>query len=312
MNRQIKHSLLLVLTAVIWGSSFVAQSTGGDAIGPFAFNGIRSFIGSVVLLPVIFFFDKKGNDKKPITSEAKKRQLKYGIICGIFLFLASTLQQYGITLGTDSGKAGFITTFYILLVPVFSLFLKKKSPLNVWIATIIALFALYLLCMNSEFYIAPSDIFVMLCAVAFAIHILFVDRFSPETDGVRLSCIQFCTCGVLSVIPAICFDIVPVGISTWSGYFLTTGTAVSLFYSGVMSCGVAYTLQIIGQNGLNPTIASLIMSMESVFAVLSGWLILNEHLSTREKIGCILMFAAIIISQLPIDKIIQKHIKQKA
>lgn len=302
-SRQIRNSLLLVLTALIWGTAFVAQRTGGDAVGPFTFNGIRSLVGSAVLVPVIFLLDRifPGN-KKPVTKQEKKTLWLGGICCGTALFLASSAQQVGMYYGTPAGKAGFLTACYILLVPVLGLFLKKKCGWNIWIGMLITVAGLYLLCMTDTLRFQPSDLLVLLCALLFAVHILIVDYFSPKVDGVRMSCIQFLVCGLLSMIPMYFVDIEHSahGFASWLPGLANPDAWIAILYAGVFSCGVAYTLQIVGQNGLNPTLASMLMSLESVFSVLAGWLILHEKLESRQLIGCALIFAAIILAQLPV------------
>lgn len=281
---QMRNSLLLLLTAFIWGAAFVAQSVGGEAVGCFTFNGVRSLIGALVLLPVIWLMDAK---KK----EDQKTLITGGICCGVMLCIASNFQQFGISF-TTVGKAGFITAMYILIVPILGLFMKKKPGLQVWLGVVLAMMGLYLLCMTSEsFSLSKGDFLVLICAGFFSLHILIIDYFSPKVDGVRMSCIQFLVCGILSMVMAFIFETpeVSVILSGW----------LPILYAGVLSCGVAYTLQIVGQKNMDPTVASLILSLESVFSVLAGWLILNQTLSLRELSGCVLMFLAIILAQLP-------------
>lgn len=304
-SKQLSHSLLLLLTAVIWGVAFVAQSTGGDLIGPYSFNCIRSFIGSFVLIPVIFFLDKAGlTNKKPKTKQDKKTLLIGGVACGVIMFVASNIQQLGLYYGASAGKAGFLTACYILLVPIFGLFLKKKCGWNIWIGVVIALVGLYLLCMEGSFSLTLPDTLVLCCAVAFAFHILTVDHFSPLVDGVRMSCIQFFVCGILTAIPMFLVDMGGsfTDISQWAYPFTRLDSWIPLLYAGVLSCGVAYTLQIVGQEGINPTIASLLMSLESVFAVIAGWIILDQTMGVRELSGCGLIFVAIILAQVNFTK----------
>lgn len=298
-----RSSAILLLTSFIWGISFVAQSEGGDALGPYTFNCIRSFIGALFLIIIISITDKLRLTKKPETKEAKKTLLTGGILCGIALCVATNLQQMGIYWGTSSGKAGFLTACYILLVPILGIFFKRKCGLNVWIGVIIALAGLYLLCINGRFYIRTSDLLIILCAICFSVQIMLVDYFSPKTDGLRLSCIQFTTVGIITLVPMLMIDIKK-SVSTyeWAKAFTGTDAIIPLLYAGIFSCGIAYTLQIIGQKGINPTIASLLMSLESVFSVLAGWIILRERLSLREISGCVLIFIAVILAQLP-----QKH-----
>lgn len=300
-RKQIRNSILLVITALIWGIAFVAQSEGGDAVGPFTFNGIRSFVGSAVLLPVIALLDKlKLTSRKPKTKEDRRLLWTGGICCGVVLFLASSFQQMGIYMGTAAGKAGFLTACYILLVPVLGIFLKKKCGFKVWIGIGLTLVGLYLLCMSGSMRFQLSDLLLLICALLFAVQILAVDHFSPLVDGVRMSCIQFLVCGLLSVIPMLCTETFGAGgAAAWLANLSIPAAWIAILYAGVFSCGVGYTLQIVGQDGLNPTVASLIMSLESVFSVIAGWLILNQSLGLRELLGCVLIFAAIILAQLP-------------
>jgi drug/metabolite transporter (DMT)-like permease len=310
-NRQIRNSLLLVLTALIWGSAFVAQRKGGDVVGPFTFNGIRSFIGSAVLVPVILVLNRvKPSEKIPKTPAEKTVLWVGGICCGAILFLASSAQQLGMYMGTSAGKAGFLTACYILLVPIISLFLKKKCGWNIWVGMGITVIGLYLLCMTDSLRFQASDLMVLLCALLFAIHILVIDYFSPLVDGVRLSCIQFLVCGILSMIPMFFVEMQHSlsGIVVWAQNLQSLGAWIPILYAGILSCGVGYTLQIIGQNGLNPTLASMLMSLESVFSVLAGWLILQEKMELRQLGGCALIFAAILLAQMPVDKFRKKNV----
>lgn len=292
MSKQLKGSLLLLLTAMIWGASFVAQSVSMDLIGPFTFQCIRSILGAAVLLPVIAVLDKiNGTPARARTSEQRNNQRKAGLVCGAIFFIACNLQQLGMCT-TSAGKAGFITAMYIVLVPIAGLFLKKKAGWNIWIGVTIALCGLYLLCITDGFRINTGDLLILLCAFAFTAHILAIDHFSPFVDGVRLSCTQFAVNAVLSGICMFLFESPSVDT--------ILACALPIAYSGICSCGIAYTLQIIGQKYTRPTIASLLMSLESVFAVLFSWLLLDESLSAREGIGCVLMFAAIVLAQIPI------------
>lgn len=293
MNRFVlRQSLLLFLTATIWGVAFVAQSIGMDYVEPFTFNAVRNLIGAIVLLPCIGLLNRlNGKDNGAAGEPQKKTLIIGGISCGALLFVASNLQQFGIQY-TTVGKAGFITAMYIVLVPVFGIFLHKKAGLKIWAAVALAVAGLYLLCMtDGSFSLQMGDLLVLACAVAFSFHILVIDYFSPKVDGVKLSCIQFFTCAVLSAIGMLLFEEPKLSqiLAAW----------VPILYAGVMSCGVAYTLQIIGQKGMNPTVASLILSLESVVSLLAGWVILGQKLSNRELAGCALAFAAIILVQLP-------------
>ena len=289
----LKNSLILLLTATIWGVAFVAQSVGMDYVGGFTFNAVRSIIGSIVLLPVILFLDRQKTPAVRTEEEKKSGQktlLMGGIACGICLCLASNFQQFGIKY-TTVGKAGFITACYIVIVPILGLFLKKKCSPYIWGAVVMALIGLYLLCITDGFSIGKGDILVMICAVLFSLHILVIDSFSPKVDGVKMSCIQFLVCGILSGIPALIFENPQISsiLAAWQ----------PILYAGVMSCGVAYTLQIVGQKNMNPTVASLILSLESCISVLAGWIILGQSMSRKEILGCVIMFAAIILAQLP-------------
>ncbi|MCD7783222.1 MAG: DMT family transporter [Firmicutes bacterium] len=295
MNQKMKSNLLLLLTAFIWGSAFVAQSVGMDYIGPFTFNSVRNFMGGIVLLPVICMRRKKQRAKSAVEKiGTETRELKTliigGICCGAVLAAASSLQQIGL-IYTGAGKAGFITALYILIVPVIGLFLGKKAGKKIWVCVALAVFGMYFLCITEEFSIANGDIFLLLSAVAFSVHILVIDYFSPKTDGVCLSCIQFFTAGVLCAVPMILIE-QPAAAEIAAAW-------LPLVYAGVLSSGVGYTLQIVAQKHTNPTVASLLMSMESVFSVLTGWAVLEERLSTREGFGCVLVFAAVILAQLP-------------
>lgn len=287
---------LLLLTACIWGVAFVAQSVGMEYVGPFTFNFVRSILGGLVLIPCIFFLNRgeKAKTAAKQSEEEKKAQRKTlltgGICCGVALCLASNFQQIGIQY-TTVGKAGFITACYIVIVPVIGIFLKKKCSPMIWLSVLLALIGLYLLCMTGKLSVGRGDILVFICAILFSIHILIVDYFSPKVDGVKMSCIQFLVCGLLSGVVML-FTEQP----QLSAVFLAWKP---IAYAGIMSCGVGYTLQIVGQKGTDPTIASLILSLESCISVLAGWLLLGQTLSMREGIGCVAMFAAIILAQLP-------------
>lgn len=284
-----KNACMLFLTAFIWGTAFVAQSVGMDYLGPFGFNGFRSLIGGVALLPCIYILEKI-NKRTAGEEGSTKTLIAGGLCCGLALFAASSMQQIGIQY-TTAGKAGFVTAFYIVLVPVLGMFLGKKTGWKVWLAVAMALAGLYFLCITESFSVGRGDIYVFIGSLLFAVHILIIDYFAPRTDGVKMSCIQFFVAGILSMFPMAAFE-----TTTVEGALRSWGP---LLYAGVLSCGVAYTLQIIGQKNMNPTVASLILSLESCISVLAGWVILGERLSVREGLGCVLMFAAIILAQLP-------------
>jgi drug/metabolite transporter (DMT)-like permease len=286
----VRQSLILLLTAIIWGIAFVAQSVGMDYVGPFTFIAVRNVIGVIVLLPVIYILDRsKSNEEK--SKENKKDLITGGILCGIFLFIASSFQQFGVKY-TSVGKAGFITAMYIVLVPVVGIFIHKKTSGRVWIGVVLAVVGMYFLCISKgEMGMQMGDILVFICAITFSFHILTIDHFSEKVDGVKMSCVQFITCAILSSVFMVIFEEPSISdiIRAWK----------PILYAGALSSGVAYTLQIVGQKGMNPTVASLILSLESVVSVIAGWIILHQRLSAREIFGCMLAFAAIIIVQLP-------------
>lgn len=298
MNKkmQLRNSFLLLLTATIWGTAFVAQSVGMDYVGPFTFNMLRCLIGGIVLIPYIFLSNKvSGSEKKRIeereTKSEKKTLITGGICCGILLALAMNFQQVGIQY-TTVGRAGFITACYIIIVPLIGMtFFGKKCRSTICAAVVLALIGLYLLCITEEFDIGQGDFLVLICSFLFSLHILVIDHFSPLVDGVKMSCVQFFVAGIVSGIPAFLTENVVWGniLAAWQ----------PVLFAGVLSCGIAYTLQIVGQKNMNPTVASLILSLESCIAVLAGWIILGENLTLKEMLGCIFMFAAIVLAQLP-------------
>ncbi len=297
--KKLTNSFLLLLTALIWGVAFLAQSVGMDYVGPFTFNGVRSFIGGLVLVPCIFLINAIKKRSGESQSSDNKTVIIGGVICGTLLFAASTLQQFGL-LYTSPGKAGFITALYIILVPAAGVFLGRRPGIKLVFAAVGALIGLYFLCFTGDsFTLELGDLLIFLCAIVFTAHILVIDRFSPKVDGVKMSCIQFFVCAALSFLPMIIFE---------EPSFSTIYAAkIPILYAGVMSCGVAYTLQIIGQKGVNPTLASLILSLESCFALLGEFVYLkltgaDSFMSTREIIGCVIVFAAIILAQLPDKK----------
>ena len=294
--------LLLLLAALIWGVAFVAQSVGMDYMGPFTFNGARFLMGSAVLVPVILFRRKKADpagggqartDRSGAKENAGKAALMGGVCCGLALCPAALFQQFGI-LYTTVGKAGFITTLYIILVPLAGIFMKKTPSSRIWTGAVLAAFGFYLLCIKEGFSLSRGDALVFIGSVLFTVHILVIDHFSPKADGVELSCIQFLTAGVISSVLAFVFEKPELSA-------LAEGI-IPLAYAGILSSGVAYTLQVIGQRDTDPAVASLLLSMESVFSVLAGWMLLGQALSARELMGCALVFGAVILVQLPTGK----------
>ena len=298
MTNQTKNSMLLMLCALIWGTAFVAQSAG-SGMGAFSFLAGRSWMAVLVLLPTVKAFDalhhRQGKpDGKPKTASERKLLLKAGLMCGTLLFLASAAQQLGITLDPSTAKAGFLTAMYVVLVPVFGLFLGRKGSAQLWVSMVVAVLGLYLLCMKNGFTgIESSDWILLSCAVLFSFQIMAVDHFSPRMDGVRLSLAEFLVVSVESTVAAFLFE------TPTAAEF--AANALPILYCGVLSSGVAYTLQILGQRDLNPAIASLLMCLESVFSALGGWMLLHQNLSAREVFGCVLIFAAVVLAQLPLE-----------
>ena len=300
MKTQTKNSLMLLLCSFIWGTAFVAQSAG-SGMGAYSFLAGRSWLAVLVLIPTVLAFDairrKNGTDAKPRTAAEKKKLLMAGLVCGTFLFAASAAQQIGITINPSTAKAGFLTAMYVVLVPVFGLFLGRRGNARLWLSMVIAVGGLYLLCMKNGFGgIESSDWVLLSCAVLFSFQIMSIDHFSPLVDGVRLSLVQFIVVAVESTAAAFLFE------TPTLAEFGTNWLPIA--YCGVMSSGVAYTLQILGQRDLNPAIASLIMCLESVFSALGGWLLLHQNLSPREVLGCVLIFAAVVLAQLPVEELL--------
>lgn len=309
-THKLRNTFFLFLTAMIWGAAFVAQSVSMDYIGPFTFICLRSVIGGLFLIPVIIVLDgirKKSQNESAdvvnsenilhIETEEKQRLswknkqlIEGGIVCGIFLFFANCFQQTGIQY-TTVGKAGFITTFYIIIVPLIGLFFKKYCGILTWIGVVVALAGLYFLCITQKLTIQRGDALILCCSVLYAGQILAIDHYNPFVDGVKMSCIQFLTGGILGAVFMLLFENPSLA--------MILSAAGPILYTGIMSTGVGYTLQIVGQKGLNPTVAALILSLESVFSALSGYAFLHKVLTTRELIGCVLMFIAIVLAQLP-------------
>ena len=291
---QMRQVVFPILAAFIWGTAFVAQDLCADSIGAFAFNATRYFIAVLALLVVILISDKVKKIKPTLTAQEKKAANKQlwlgGLCCGAALAIASNFQQAGLVAGTDAGKAGFITALYVVLVPVFGLFFKRKVSLPTWIAVVLSVVALYLLCIKGGFSLAPGDLLVLVCAVCFAVHILVIDHFTAYCDGVKLSCLQFLFAGIISTICMFIFEDVD--------FAAILSCALPLLYVGIFSCGVGYTLQILAQKDSNPTVVTILLSLESVFAVIAGAIILKQQMTVREYIGCAIMFAAVILAQI--------------
>lgn len=279
-----RHTAYLFITALIWGIAFVAQSAG-NVMGPFTFNCLRNFLGFFVLLPFLrIFYGNLRFDRTTIIG---------GLCCGLCLFLASNTQQYAIQF-TTPGKAGFITASYMLIVPVAGFFMGKGITRRIVLAVVLGALGLYLLCIPAgEGFsgINAGDLMCFACAFLFTVHIMCIDYFAPRAEGVKMSCLQFLTAAVLTVVPMLLFE-EPNLTGIRAGL-------VPLLYAGIMSSGVAYSLQIVGQDGVNPAVAALILSLESCFAVVGGWLILGDAMNGRELLGCLIMFGAIVLTQLP-------------
>lgn len=294
--------ILLIITAIIWGTSFVSQKLGMNYVEPLTFGASRFLLGAVILIPVILIFDRANKrtdenlDKKKETTYNNKDLIIGGILCGASLFLGAWLQQWGIVY-TTAGKAGFITALYIVLVPVFGLFLHKKVSKVVWFGVAVATVGLYLLCIKEGFIIQKGDAIVLTGTIFWAAQILVVDAYVDKTDGLKLSFVQFLTAGVFSAIAALIFETPKLET--------IIACAGPILYTAIMVVGVAYTFQIIGQKSTDPTIAAIILSMESLFAVISGAIFLGETMTMKEIIGCILMLVAVIITQIRSEDNIQ-------
>lgn len=291
MKNKLRGSIALVSATVIWGSAFIAQRVGMDHIGPFTFLAVRNALAVPFLMLVVFLFDTQKKDYWKLWID--KKLWKAGFFCGLALFVAAGLQQIGLVY-TSAGKSGFLTAMYIVLVPVLGLFRKKIPPVTVWCSVALAVAGLYLLSCAGVSQVNVGDLLLLGCAFAFAVQIVLIDEMGGELDGLRLNCIQSFVVAVIGTVCMFLFEtpsIKDICVS-W----------LPICYAAILSTGVAYSLQIVGQKHLPPAPASLIMSLESVFAVLCGWLILKEQLSAWEIMGCIMVFGAVILSQIPIKK----------
>ena len=319
-HNQVRQVLFPILAALIWGTAFVAQDLCADVIDTFTFNAVRSYVAVAVLLIIIVIFDRLKKDQ-PTPTKMQKRQNRRelmlgGFCCGTALAVASNFQQAGIAAGTDAGKAGFITALYVVLVPVFGLFFKRKVSLPTWIAVVCSVVALYLLCIKGDFSLAPGDLLVLVCAVCFAIHILVIDHFTATVDGMKLSCVQFLVAAVWATIAKVVCVLLGMNgtgdVTSLTSIFAVPdwnailGCTLPILYVGIFSSGVGYTLQILAQKDSNPTVVTILLSLESVFAVIAGAIILHQQMSVREYIGCVIMFIAVILAQIQFPE------KQKA
>jgi len=305
-KNNIKGSLILLLAALLWGMAFVVQCEAADKISPFAFNGIRCILGSFVLSVFLIISNKMTIKKfKKIDKKVIFRNILIGLVCGIILMFAVNFQQCGISYYpkdvSASARSGFITALYVILVPIFSVFIKKKISLTVWLGVIIAMIGIYLLCLKNGFHgIYLGDYLMFGCAVTFAFHILFVDKFCTSVNGVVLSMLQFLFCGIFSLMVSFAFE-------TPTTTDIIIDAFPQILYMSIVSCGMAYTLQIIGQKYAEPAVASISMSFEGVFAALGGWIFLKDSLDSRELLGCVLVFVAVVIAQMPTPKFLTKR-----
>ncbi len=302
-------ALMMLLAAAIWGFAFSAQKVAAE-LPPFTIGSVRSLFAGIFLIGVIVVFDRFSEEGRRLFSkknthfiDLNRTELIGGILCGLILAGASALQQSGIGSGTDAGKAAFITALYVLFVPIFSLIMKKKSPLNVWISVAVAVVGFWLLCIKGDFSIAPSDLLVLICASVFALHIIVIDRYS-QCDGVRMSCVQFFVAALVNLIVAL-FAERPISLSAVGENILP------LLYLGICSSGIAYTLQIVGQKHAHPAAAAVILSLESVFGVIGSAVLLGERMSAREYIGCVIVFLAVVLSQIDVISIVKNKIKKR-
>ena len=286
----LRNIILLLITALIWGIAFVAQQIGMDFVGPFTFTAVRCMMGVLVLIPAVYLINRMKTVEQKAHVEQRTTWIG-GLTCGLLLCVATNLQQIGIQY-TTAGKAGFITALYIVIVPLLGLFLKRHAGIKLWVSVLIASLGLYLLCMTGSLRLELGDSLVFLCALIFSVHIMVIDHFNPRVDGVKMSCIQFFVASILSAVGMLMWESFP----TWEMLY---AARIPLLYTGILSCGVAYTFQIVGQKNVNPTVASLILSLEAVISVLAAWLILHQGMTNREILGASLMFVAIILAQLP-------------
>ncbi len=309
-RKRIKHrpmkkylsSIMFLVAAALWGFAFSAQKSAAS-LPAFTVGSVRSIIAALFLIPVIAAFDKLNRTGRRIITKRgldfTRQEIIGGIICGVILTSASAFQQTGIGDGTDAGKAAFITALYVVMVPIISLVMRKRSPLNAWVGVALAVVGFYFLCIKEDFTLVPSDALVLICAVIFALHIIAIDAYSPKCDGVRMSCVQFITAFLLNTVLALVFE-------RGTSLPLVLSAMPALLYLGVCSSGIAYTLQIVGQKDANPAVASIILSLESVFGVIGGALFMNEVLTDREYLGCAIVFIAVIISQINITSLFKR------
>ncbi len=286
--KKIKAAFMLVIAALVWGAAMSFQSEGMEHVGPLTFQAVRFLLGGTVLLPAVYFIGKKDPGENRADYNPKGVYIG-GAVCGTALMVACTLQQYGIVY-TTVGKAGFLTSLYIIIIPILGLFLRKRIGLNIWVSVFLAMAGMYLLCMKESLVLSKGDTLVFICAFVFSLQIMAVDKYTAIYNALKLSCIQFYVCGILSCIVMFIFEKPMLNdiLNAW----------VPILYTGACSCGIGYTFQSIAQKDLDPSLASILMSLESVFAALFGWILIGQKMSFREIVGCVIMFAAIIIAQV--------------
>jgi drug/metabolite transporter (DMT)-like permease len=314
MSNTVKSTFTLTLAAMIWGFAFVAQRSGMEYVGPFFFNGVRTMLGALTL--IVFISVQNGARRSRDASASASRQpaeragafwtsgrkdlLRGGLLCGLVLFAASNFQQMGLVFTTAS-KAGFITALYIILVPIFGIFLKHRTHWNTWVGVVLASAGLYCLCITEALTIEPGDLVVLIGSAFWAMHILVIDYFVRRVDAVHLSCMQFIVCGAFSLM-AMPFGDPHFSAASFPSIENILAVLPAILYTGILSSGAGFTLQAVGQKYANPSVASIIMSTESIFGVVGGFLLLQERFTPREMLGSILMFAAVILAQLPLGK----------
>lgn len=300
-SKKIISSFLLILISVAWGGSFVAQSKGGDLVGPFTFGFFRFLVAGIAILPIVAFLDsREKKSDKPKPDYSTKELIRDGFVCGFFLAGTSAFQQLGLFAGTPSGKAGFLTSCNVIFVPIICLFFKDKIKWNVWLSIVVTVCGLYLLCVNDGFGVQMSDVLVLICSVMNAARIIAVDRFKHKTDIIKLACVQFFSASLFLTVPMAISEMRD--FSQWCTSINQSALWMSLLYAGVIAGTFAFTVQNVAQKYVDPTVSSLLMSTESVFAVLAGWLIMGDKLTVKELIGCAIIFVALVIAQLPNKK----------
>lgn len=295
--KKIVSPLLLILISALWGGSFVAQTKGGNIVGPFSFGFLRFLVAGVAILPFVNLIDKNNTSADKNIKRNKKDLILGGLLCGLFLAGTSAFQQLGLSMGTSSGKAGFLTSCNVIFVPLIGLMFKQKVKTNAWIGVGITVLGLYFLCINGEFGVMFSDVLVLICSVMNAARIIAVDRYMNRADTARLACVQFFSASAILGVLSVIFEME--SPASWWQTVNQSTVWLSLLYAGVLAGAFAFTIQIVAQKNVNATVSSILMSSESVFSVIAGCMIMHETLSIRELFGCVAIFVAIVIAQLP-------------